>query len=118
MSGKAKKTKGKMQQAVLSRTLLPMIIMGVIIVIAVLVGYRTTIKEEECKNLKIVAYSISSAFDEMYPGEYKLVGDRLLSFYKGDVGYCCAVHPSPVYRPYKRFARQANELCGDMRGYR
>ena len=84
MSGKAKKTKGKMQQAVLSRTLLPMIIMGVIIVIAVLVGYRTTIKEEECKNLKIVAYSISSAFDEMYPGEYKLVGDRLLSFYKGD----------------------------------
>ena len=84
MSGKAKKTKGKMQQAVLSRTLLPMIIMGVIIVIAVLVGYRTTIKEEECKNLKIVAYSISSAFDEMYPGEYRLVGDRLLSFYKGD----------------------------------
>lgn len=81
----AKKDKiAKLQRAILSRTLLPMIIMGIVISLASVIGYKNAIKTQIRGGMSAVAASVAGAYDAMYPGQYELRGDNFVSLYKGD----------------------------------
>ncbi len=75
---------GRLQMAVLVRTILPVLLMCIIILIAVMLRTRSSLEEEVYRSLEAVADSVAVAYDEMYPGDYELVGDKVVSLYKGD----------------------------------
>ena len=81
---KTKKKIGKLQIAVLIRTILPVLIMCIIILISVTVRVRKSLENEVNRALEAVAESVSLAYNEMFPGDYVLVGDKVVSLYKGD----------------------------------
>lgn len=73
-----------LQKAMLFRTLIPMIIMGIIICVAAVVGYENAIKQQIKDGMAGVAASVVGAYDSLYQGDYELVGDVEVSLYKGD----------------------------------
>ena len=75
---------GKIQTAILYRTLLPMLLMGVVITFSAIEIYKNTIMNEIGNSLNSVATSVICAYDEMYPGDYRMEGDKTISIYKGD----------------------------------
>lgn len=79
-----KKKRGRIQKAVLLRTVIPMIIMGIVIACVAFYGYKKSIREEIEKSLAAVAASVASVYDEVYPGDYTLVGDEFVAIYKGE----------------------------------
>lgn len=83
-STKNNKKQGRLQKAVLTRTVIPMIIMGIVIGLVAFYGYKNSIRKEVENSLSAVAASAAGAYDEMYPGDYKMVGDKIISIYKGD----------------------------------
>ncbi len=84
MKALEKKMIGKLQMAVLLRTILPVLVMCIIILIAVMLRTRSSLEEEVYRSLEAVAESVVAAYDVMYPGDYVLVGDKVVSLYKGD----------------------------------
>ena len=74
----------KLQLAVLLRTVLPMLIMGVLIIVVAVFESRSSLEDEVYRSLEAVASSVAAGYDEMYEGDYVLVGDKLLSLYKGE----------------------------------
>ena len=84
MACNEKKKIGKLQMAVLLRTILPVLVMCIIILIAVMLRTRSSLEEEVYRSLEAVAESVVAAYDAMYPGDYVLVGDKVVSLYKGD----------------------------------
>ncbi|MCR5249014.1 MAG: diguanylate cyclase [Lachnospiraceae bacterium] len=75
---------GKLQMAVLVRTVLPMLVMGIVIIVAALVRTRSSLEEEVYRSLEATATAVAAGFDEMYEGDYVLVGDKFLYLYKGE----------------------------------
>ena len=84
MEQKKEKTTSRIQTAMLLRTLLPMLLMGIIIAISAMEIYKSSIKKEIGNSLAAVASSVAGMYDEMYPGNYELVGEQLVSLYKGE----------------------------------
>ena len=75
---------GKLQWAVLFRTLLPLVVMGVFISIITTNAYERTIKNEIQVALESVGSTVASYYDHLYPGDYELVGEKTVSLYKGE----------------------------------
>lgn len=83
---KKKKQLSKMQVAVLSRTLIPMLMMGIVIVISAFVGYKASIKREVGNSMEAVALTVASAYDQIAPGNYAIVEKKgYVYLKKGDV---------------------------------
>lgn len=85
MNNKNKNTIGKMQWAILLRTMVPMLIMGIVIAGSAIKFNEASIKNEVEASLKMSATSIIEAYDQMYPGDYELRGTKFISLYKGDI---------------------------------
>ena len=75
---------GKLQWAVLFRTLLPLVVMGVFISIITTNAYEKAIKNEIKIALESVGSTVAGYYDSLYPGDYELVGDKNVSLYKGE----------------------------------
>lgn len=75
---------GKLQKAVLIRTIMPMLLLGIVIVFAAVREHNISAMNELKKSMSGVASNIALTYDVMYPGDYVLVGDKSVSIYKGD----------------------------------
>lgn len=76
---------GRIQKAVLLRTIIPMIIMGIIIAMVAYYGYKESIRSEIENSLTGVAASVAGIMDEAYPGDYGMEKDGMyISIYKGE----------------------------------
>ncbi|HOO79845.1 MAG TPA: diguanylate cyclase [Lachnospiraceae bacterium] len=84
MKQNTKKKIGKLQIAILVRTVLPMLIMGVVIAVTAIGRYKSSLTKEVNSSLLAVATTIAAAYDEIYPGDYNLVGEQIVSLYKGE----------------------------------
>lgn len=84
-SENAKKSFGKIKWAILLRTLVPMLLMGIVIAGSAIKFNERAIKSEVQDSLKMSAISVAEAYNQMYPGNYELRGSKLISLYKGDV---------------------------------
>ncbi len=84
MANKIAKRSGKIQTAILLRTLVPMLLMGIVIAISSTEVYKSSLKHEIGETLYSTAISVAVGLDEMYPGHYELVGDQIVSLYKGE----------------------------------
>ncbi len=84
---KKKKKQGlsKLQLAVLLRTVLPMLLMGVAVIVAGTLSATSAMEDEVYRSLGAAASSVASAYDQMYPGDYDLKrGNGYVSLFKGD----------------------------------
>ncbi|MBR5422273.1 MAG: diguanylate cyclase [Lachnospiraceae bacterium] len=80
-----KEKMGKLQLAVLVRTILPMLVMGALIIVVSMIFSRSSLEEESYRSLEAVASSVAEAYELMYPGDYELVtAGSLASLYKGE----------------------------------
>lgn len=75
---------GKIQTAVLLRTLFPVLLLGALMAFLTYRGYRLAIREESKPVMQNVAETVATQLDEAYPGDYYLVGEEIVSLYKGD----------------------------------
>ena len=77
---------GKLQRAVLIRTILPMLVMCVIIDATAILRAKSSLQGELQRSLYATASAVAESYDEMYPGDYRLVqlGGNYVSLYKGD----------------------------------
>ena len=75
---------GKIQTAVLLRTLFPVLLLGALMAFLTYRGYRLAIREESQPVMQNVAETVATQLDEAYPGDYYLVGEEIVSLYKGD----------------------------------
>lgn len=80
----SKTSTGSLQTAVLCRTLVPMMIMVLVIAVCVARQYQQSIIREIENSISAVAASVAATYDEIYPGDYELVGDQMVSLYKGE----------------------------------
>lgn len=83
-NNRKKNKMGKMQWAILLRTMVPMLIMGLIIAGSAIKFNEAAIKKEVTNSLEMSAISIKKAYDQIYPGDYDLRGTKILALYKGD----------------------------------
>lgn len=83
-----KKTKtgrmGKLQVSVLLRTILPMLVMGIIIMFTAGKQYKEAVLTDLEKSMLLAAETTKYAFDELSGGDYHLEGSETVSLYKGD----------------------------------
>ncbi|MBO6208088.1 MAG: diguanylate cyclase [Lachnospiraceae bacterium] len=77
---------GKLQRAVLIRTILPMLVMCVIIDATAILRAKSSLQGELQRSLYATASAVAESYDEMYPGDYRLVqlGGNYVSLYKGE----------------------------------
>lgn len=75
---------GKLQKAVLIRTVVPIMLMGIIIALFASSRYEKMLYEQMKPMLSTVASSVMTVYDELYEGDYVLLGDGLFSLYKGE----------------------------------
>lgn len=75
---------GKLQKAVLIRTVVPIMLMGVIIALFASSRYEKMMYEQMKPMLSTAASSVMTVYDELYEGDYVLVGDGQFSLYKGE----------------------------------
>ena len=77
---------GKLQRAVLLRTILPVLVMCVIIDVTAVLREKDSLQEEVNRSLFSTASAVAVSYEEMYPGDYRLVqlGGGYVSLYKGD----------------------------------
>ncbi len=75
---------GKLQKAVLIRTVVPIMLMGIIIALFASSRYKKMLYEQMKPMLSTAASSVMTVYDELYKGDYKLVGDGQFSLYKGE----------------------------------
>ena len=75
---------GKLQRKILVATMLPVMIMGCIIVLFSMNRYESLISKEVDDSLLTTAKTVAMIYDELYPGDYVLVGDTFVSLYKGE----------------------------------
>lgn len=75
---------GKLQTAVLVRTVVPILLMGIIIVFHASSRYEKMLYEQMQPMLASVAGSVITIYEELYEGDYVLVGDEMVSLYKGE----------------------------------
>lgn len=75
---------GKLQVDVLVRTVLPIFFMGIVIAFYASEQCEKMLYEQMKPMLTSVASTVKSMYDELYPGEYVLVGDEYVSIFKGE----------------------------------
>ncbi len=75
---------GKLQKAVLVRTVVPIMLMGIIIALFASSRYEKMLYEQMRPMLSTVASSVMTVYDGLYEGDYVLVGDGRFSLYKGE----------------------------------
>ena len=77
---------GKLQVAVLFRTILPVLVMCIAIDATAMLRAKASLTEELNRSLYATAASVAESYDTMYPGDYRLlqVGGGYVSLYKGD----------------------------------
>lgn len=76
---------GKLQLSVLMRTILPMLVMGIIITFAAGKQYKDAILMNLEKSMLLAAETTKFAFDELSDGDYHIEGSEMVSLYKGDL---------------------------------
>ena len=81
---KEKKKMGNIQRAVLYRTIIPILIMGIIIVIASVSLFEKQIEKEISNTLTTAGKMFILLYDKTYPGEYELRGKQKVSLFKGE----------------------------------
>lgn len=89
MKENSKKKFGKLQTAVLVRTVIPILVMGIIVVFYVSSRYEKLVYEQMQPMLTSVADSVRTIYDELYEGDYvlreEIVGEeKYVSLYKGE----------------------------------
>ena len=89
MKENSKKKFGKLQTAVLVRTVIPILVMGIIVVFYVSSRYEKMVYEQMQPMLTSVAISVRTIYDELYEGDYvlreEIVGEeKYVSLYKGE----------------------------------
>lgn len=89
MKENSKKKFGKLQTAVLVRTILPILFMGIVVVYYNNSRYEKMVYEQMQPMLTSAASSVRAIYDELYEGDYVLreevVGEeKYVSLYKGD----------------------------------
>lgn len=89
MSQKKKQNVGKLQIAILIRILLPMFLMGAVIVTLVLSENKKLLRESAGAHMEVIAGFVQEAYETRYPGDYLLVGEDLISLYKGNEDITC-----------------------------
>ena len=75
---------GKLQISVLMRTILPMLVMGIIIMFTAGKQYKEAVLTDLEKSMLLSAEMTKYAFDELSYGDYHLEGSETVSLYKGD----------------------------------
>lgn len=75
---------GKLQKAVLIRTVVPIMLMGIVIALFTGSRYKKMLYEQMKPMLSAAASSVMTVYDELYEGDYTLVGDGAFSLYKGE----------------------------------
>lgn len=75
---------GKLQKAVLIRTVVPIMLMGIVIALFTGGRYKKMLYEQMKPMLSAAASSVMTVYDELYEGDYTLVGDGEFSLYKGE----------------------------------
>lgn len=75
---------GKIQTTVLLRTLFPVLLLGATMAFLTYRGYGEVIRGELQPVMQNVAETVAAQLDEVYPGDYYLVGEEIVSLYKGD----------------------------------
>jgi len=76
---------GKLQIAILLRTVLPMLLLAVLIAGVAIFYSQRALKAEINRSLSVVATSVEAAYNVLYPGDYELVtNEPFVSLYKGD----------------------------------
>lgn len=75
---------GKLQKAVLIRTVVPIMLMGIIIALFTSSRYEKMLYEQMKPMLSMTASSVMAVYDELYEGDYVLKGDGQFSLYKGE----------------------------------
>ena len=78
-----KKISGLYRQMLLI-TILPLICMGVVIMAFFYKGFEASMQKEVKNEMKNMAFSIEEAYDSIYPGDYRLVGENYLAVVKGE----------------------------------
>ncbi len=85
MSKQKSKKRGSLKTSVLIRTLIPMLLMGIIFAVAAISIYQKFMEREIEATLKGVASSVIAAYDTMAPGQYRAEGDtEPYRIYKGE----------------------------------
>ncbi|MDE6688137.1 MAG: diguanylate cyclase [Lachnospiraceae bacterium] len=75
---------GKLQKAVLIRTVVPIMLMGIVIALFASNRYEKMLYEQMKTMLSMTASSVMAVYDELYEGDYVLIGDGQFSLYKGE----------------------------------
>ena len=75
---------GKLQRKILVATMFPVMIMGCMIVLFSMKRYESLVSEEVDNSLLTTAKAVQMMYDDLYPGDYVLVGDTFVSLYKGE----------------------------------
>ncbi len=77
---------GKLQRAVLFRTILPMLVMCIVIDAMAMLQSKASLTQELNRSLYATAASVAESYETMYPGDYRLMqlGGGYVSLYKGD----------------------------------
>lgn len=75
---------GKLQKAALVRTVVPIMLMGVVIALFASSRYEKMLYEQMKPMLSAAASSVMTVYDELYEGDYALVGEGAFSLYKGE----------------------------------
>lgn len=75
----AEEKMGKLQKAVLVRTVVPIMLMGIVIALFAGNRYEKMLYEQMKPMLSAAASSVMTVYDELYEGDYMLVGDGAFS---------------------------------------
>lgn len=79
-----KKKMGKLTYKMLSMTLLPLIILGIVTMSFTANWFTHSMNQEVESELRSIAKAVQNTYDLLYPGDYNKVGTDILIFAKGD----------------------------------
>lgn len=65
--------------------MIPLLIYGIVVIIFSSATFKKSMQQQVCEELENVASLVNTLLDTAYPGDYTLVGDTVLSLYKGGV---------------------------------
>lgn len=80
-----KNKRGKLYYSFQAISMVPLLLYAIVVIIFSSTSFRHSMQEQVYAELKNVAFLVDTLLDTAYPGDYSLVGDKVLSLYKGDV---------------------------------
>lgn len=78
------KAKGQLARSLQAMSIIPLILLGLVISIFSYQSVKAAMHKEINTELQNIASSVIMTYDLLYPGDYKLVGDEVYDFIKGD----------------------------------